>query len=129
MFHFFLCPKVSKIVLLKEFKAMPKFLEVVILGKSLLVAGLAARLKDNSKFKVTHVALSVADAAVALVLIAPDVVIFDMHDVNAAGVGSLLFRFHGAKLIGLEGPEISLVVISSERQLGNMDDLAEVITG
>jgi len=108
---------------------MLKFLEVVILGKSLLVAGLAARLKDSSAFRVTYVELPIEAALAALALIVPDVVIFDMQDADDASVGSLIFRFPGMKLIGLEGPKASLVVISSKRQLKKMDDLAQAITG
>jgi hypothetical protein len=107
---------------------MSKLMEVVILGKSLLVAGLAASLKESSAFRVTYVELSIAAASVALALIVPDVVIFDMQDADDASVGSLVFRFPGVKLIGLEGPKASLVVISSEWQLENMDDLAQAIT-
>jgi hypothetical protein len=44
-----------------------KLLEVVILGKSLLVAGLAARLKDSSAFRVTYVELPIA-AALAIIV-------------------------------------------------------------
>ncbi|MEN6413107.1 MAG: hypothetical protein ABFC84_10190 [Veillonellales bacterium] len=108
---------------------MPKSLEVVILGKSLLVAGLAARLKDSSAFRVTYVELPIAATLAALAIIVPDVVIFDMQDADDASVGSLLFRFPGMKLIGLEGPEASLVVISSELKLKNMEDLTQAITG
>lgn len=108
---------------------MPKLLEVVILGKSLLVAGLAARLKGSRVFRVTYVELPIAAALVALALIVPDVVIFDMQDADDASVGSLVFRFPGMKLIGLKGPKASLVVISSEWQLENMEDLTQAITG
>lgn len=109
---------------------MAKPLEVAIVGKSLILAGLAAGLKEHNKIRLTHLELPMVAAAAEMGLIAPDVIIFTVNDANAAGIGPLILRFPGIRLIGLEEEKASLVVITgSTRKVWNMNDLTQVITG
>ena len=107
---------------------MPKILEVVFVGKSLLLAGLAASLKDNHQFRITQMELSMAAAAVQLALIVPDVIIFETNAVDLSPISALLCEFPGIKLIALEGMKASMILISG-RPVENINDLAAAITG
>lgn len=106
---------------------MPKPPEVVLIGKSLPMAGLLGWLKKENKLQVTHVDLSLPEAAEELKLFAPEVIIFELNETNSPGIVPVRCTHPGTKLIGLFNDRASLLVITGRKEsVRTIDDLVRI---
>ena len=107
---------------------MQKRLEVAVCGGSLLTAGIVASLQAQGGFRVSRLGSSLAEAAPAIKMLAPQAVIFEICEDGLAEVGALLRENRALTLIGLERERDAITVFTASRQtIESGEALARVI--
>ena len=106
---------------------------VVLVGDSLLMAGVEASLRGRPGLDVMRMAAPLSNAAQRLSELQPDVLIFDLTAPsslfsNSRFPANILQEHPGISLIGLDPNSNKILVISGrERTVLAVDDLAQVI--
>lgn len=107
---------------------MQKRLEVAVCGDSLLAAGIGASLQNQAGLRVSMLGRSLIEAAPALRMLSPHVVIFEMTEDGLSAVGGVLREGCGPMLIGLDRGQDTVTVFTAGRQaIKSGEELAKVI--
>lgn len=107
---------------------MEKRRRLVLYGRSLFLAGIAASFRGRSDLDVLLLDSTLPDAPGQVSAMRPDAVVFDRSSIDPAFVVSFLQEHPGVRLLGLDMASDKLTAFSSEQSvLGSMDDLVHII--
>jgi hypothetical protein len=107
---------------------MLRLIEVGVCGGGLLMAGIVAGLQAQKGFRVSQLGSSLIEAAPAIRMLAPQMMIFDMKEGGLAEVGALLRENQKLTLIGLEGETGTIAVFTATGQtIESGEELARFI--
>lgn len=102
---------------------------VVVYGRSLYMAGLAASLKANVSLDVIHILAGSPAFEQCWQAQAPAAFVFDLGEISADLALSQLRACPGLMLIGVDASSEDILVLSGQRARAlTMNDLAQLIT-
>lgn len=102
--------------------------KVVLYGSDLVVSSIGANLQDRERFRLIQIDPLLPDALHRLETIHPDVVLFDLTLVQPDFSTTVLRRYPGLLLIGIDLNKDKMLVLSGEEfRLLTQEDLVHVI--
>ena len=107
---------------------MEKRRRLVLYGRSLFLAGVAASIKQHPELEVQLLDSTLPDALHRAKAMCPDTIVFDLQTIDPSFALSFLQEQPGVILLGLDLASDKLITLSSQQStLYTMDDLVRLI--